>query len=372
MQEFDVTYEKWRRMLLHTNLVFVVFVFLVELLMFFLFQKSNLLEQSLQEYMIHFLILPTGANFLILIIGYIAKKFVGTDSQTINYIPAVQQVLICLVVASTHFYFKGTLCIFCLPLMTTVIFGDRKMTYFVGILCSFALLAALLCRKYSEFALEDDSYILMDAIVAYAVLLSAGILCNVLIKFQKEKSDIIQEGYIRQLEMHEQLNKDQKTGLYGNNTFMNMLARVVDSLETDPKPIAVAFIDIDDFKQVNDMYGHLKGDQVILHLAELMKKRETADHLLARFGGEEFAVIFCGDEVNRAFSFLENLRHEFEIMQYSFGGDRITISIGLAVREPGWTPEELFDHADAAMYVSKSQGKNRTTIYKKEWYAQEG
>lgn len=372
MQEFGGTYEKWRRMLLHTNIVFVVFVFLIELLMFFMFLKSDMLEQSLQIYMLDFLILPTGANLLILAAGRAAKKFAGADSEIINYIPAVQQVLICLVVASTHFYFKGTLCIFCLPLMTTVIFGERKMTYFIGALCSFALLAALLCRKFSEFALEDDSYILMDAIVAYAVLISAGILCNVLIRFQKEKSDIIQQGYIRQLEMHELLNKDQKTGLYGNNTFMNMLTSAVDSQETVPKPIAVAFIDIDNFKQVNDMYGHLKGDQVILHLAELMKKNETPEHFLARFGGEEFAVIFCGDEVQRAFSFLENLRKEFEIKKYSFGGDGITISIGLAVREPGWTPEELFDYADAAMYESKSQGKNRTTVYKKECYAREG
>jgi len=363
MQEFVETYEKWRKMLLHTNQCLVVFVFVVEFLISVLLKESDLMLQSANVYLMDFLIIPTVLNLLILLAGQIALKFTKPDSEMINYIPSVQLSLICMVVACTHFMFSSTLCIFCMPPFTTVIFGDRKMTKLVGIICGAALTGVFLCRRFSVYRLSPDPYFWTEAIIAFAVLFASVAVCSVLIKFQKEKSDTIQRGYLSNLEMKEQLSRDQKTGLYGNAVFMNTLAEIVKTSEATGNMIAVAFIDIDDFKRINDSQGHLRGDQVILKLAELMQQNNSGNTFMARFGGEEFAIIFRDEKTGTAFDFLENLRIKFSELKYTFVQDTITISIGLAVWKSGCTPEELFDHADTAMYASKAAGKNRTTIY---------
>ena len=363
MQEFVKTYEKWRKMLLHTNQSVVVFVFIVEFFVSFVLKESDLMLQSTKVYLMNFLIVPTALNLLILFAGRAARKLVASDSGISSYIPSVQLSLICMVVACTHFIFSSTLCIFCIPPFTTVIFGDKKITRRVGMICGAALTGALLCRRYSGYRLTSDPYFWTEAIIAFAVLSASIAVCSVLIKFQQEKNDTIQRGYLLNLEMKEQLSRDQKTGLYGNAVFMNTLGELVRASETTGNTIAVAFIDIDDFKRINDSQGHLRGDQVILKLAELMQQNNSGSYFMARFGGEEFAIIFRDEKEAKAFAFLEDLRIKFSELKYTFVQDTITISIGLAVWKRGCTSEELFDHADTAMYASKAAGKNRTTIY---------
>lgn len=363
MQEFVETYEKWRKMLLHTNQSLVVFVFVVEFLVSILLKESDLMLQSANVYLMDFLIIPTVINLLILLAGHIALKFAKPDSGMINYIPSVQLSLICMVVACTHFIFSSTLCVFCIPPFTTVIFGDKKMTKRIGMICGAALTGALLCRRFSVYRLSPDFFFWTEAIIAFAVLFASVAVCSVLIKFQKEKNDTIQSGYLSNLEMKEQLSRDQKTGLYGNAVFMNTLEETVKTSEGTGNSIAVAFIDIDDFKKINDSQGHLRGDQVILQLAELMQQISRGNQFIARFGGEEFAIIFRDEKEEMAFAFLEELRTKFSELKYTFVKDTITISVGIAIWYAGCTSEELFDHADTAMYASKAAGKNRTTIY---------
>jgi diguanylate cyclase (GGDEF)-like protein len=204
---------------------------------------------------------------------------------------------------------------------------------------------------------------LAEVIVAVAILGGTYILCKVLIRFVEEKTDIIHLGYVQQIEMQELLNRDQKTGLYGQTIFMNTLDCMIEIANSTLEAFAVAVIDIDDFKKVNDSYGHLKGDQVIIKLADLMKKIFNENQFIARYGGEEFVIIFSENVFNQGFNLLEKLRIEFETQKYGFMEDKITISIGIAIWRKGWTSEQLFEAADKAMYTSKSDGKNRTKVY---------
>ena len=324
--------------------------------------SADLFLQPEPEYLMCFLIISTIDNALIIIVGYVLVKQLVQNSKLLNYIPTVQLALICLVVASIHYNFSKTLCIFCIPFLITVIFNDKRMTWHVEILSCVFLGIALLIRKNLTVQPDEDVYFLAEAIVAFAILIATALICNVMIKFHEEKSKIIHQGYIRQLEMQEQLNKDQKTGLYGNTIFMNKLNKIVKLSETTNKEtnkeIALAIIDVDNFKQINYSYGHLKGDQVLLALAGLTKKRYKKNRFMARFGGEEFSIICMGSEVDHIYDLMENLRIEFENQRYDFMEDTITISIGISTWELGWTAEELFENADAAMYVAKANGKN--------------
>lgn len=134
-------------MLLRTNIYVVIFIFIVELFMYFISKKSDLILQSASEYLMRFLVIPTIDNALIIIVRYILVKCLAQNSKLLNYIPTVQLALICLVVASIHYNFFETLCIFCIPFLITVIFSDKRMTWHVEIISCVFLGLALLIRK---------------------------------------------------------------------------------------------------------------------------------------------------------------------------------------------------------------------------------
>lgn len=362
MQELKQAYAKWRKILLRTNIYLVICAFFVELLMFFVLKKLDLILQPLPEYFKWFLLAPTIANLLIILTGEILLKRMAPDSKAINYIPIVQLAGICTVLACIHNVFSVTLCFFCFPLFMTAIFGDKKMLNNIAILCFLFMTCTLFYRKFAFYNPKNDIYFLAEAIVAYVVLFATFTVSRVLINFQEEKTQIINNGYQHQLEMQDQLNKDQKTGLYGQTIFNNTLNHMVEISGTTNKTILLAVIDIDDFKKINDTYGHLKGDQIILTLSEVMKTVFN-EHFISRFGGEEFAIIFSESEIESAVVKLEELRTKFEKINYIFMEDTVTISIGIAIWQKGWTAEQLFEAADSAMYSAKNSGKNRTMVY---------
>jgi len=363
MQEYAETYEKWRKMIVRTNLYFVLFNFWVEFFMYFVLLNSHLIVQSIPVYIIVFMVVPSTANVLVILVGNTILKHIAIEFKYINYIPVIQMAFIALIVASTHFVFPITLSFFCFPMFITVIFGDKKMTRNIEILCGIFLTVALLVRKFSPFKMRVDNKFLPETIIAFAILIASGIICSLLIKYQNEKSDIIYKGYLQQLDLQDQIKKDQKTGLYGHGMLMNTLYKMVNSSKITNDGFTLAIIDIDDFKKVNDTHGHLRGDKVILTLSTLMQQSNHENCFLSRFGGEEFAIIFSGIDDDYAFKFLENLRMEFEKQTVCYSNDAITLSAGIASWKSGLDSDELFNNADTAMYAAKTGGKNRTVIF---------
>ncbi|MDF2541575.1 MAG: hypothetical protein K0S47_1293 [Herbinix sp.] len=363
MKEFEQIYERWRKKLLHTNTLLAMLLFLVEVFMFFLLGWIDLIEQPTLEYLLSFLIIPTIINIFILYSGNVIMKHMRSDSKYINYIPILQLATICMTIACTHNIFSVTLSLFCFPLFATILFSDKRMTRIIGIVCFVYMIITFSVRRFSVYRPKNDKYFMADIIVTTAIFCATFILCNVLIRFVEEKTNMIHQGYLKQIEMKELLNRDQKTGLYGHTFFMNTLERMVELANNTLKTFAVAVIDIDDFKKVNDVYGHLKGDQIIITLSNLMKKYFNEDQFIARYGGEEFAIIFSTNELSHGIELLEKHRTEFEAQNYNFMKEKITISIGIALWQPGWTAEQIFEAADSAMYTSKLNGKNRTKMY---------
>ena len=117
-------------------------------------------------------------------------------------------------------------------------------------------------------------------------------------------------------------------------------------------------IDIDHFKRVNDSYGHLIGDEVLLLMSRLMRSSFRFDDRLYRFGGEEFVVLMrCADGDAAALAF-ERLRHNVERHLFPQVG-HITVSIGFTELKAGDTPNGAFERADKAVYFAKGNGRNQ-------------
>lgn len=121
-------------------------------------------------------------------------------------------------------------------------------------------------------------------------------------------------------------------------------------------------IDIDHFKSVNDRFGHLIGDEVLLLLSRLMRGSFRFHDLLYRFGGEEFVVLMCCDEEVHAGEAFERLRVNTERYTFPQVG-RITVSIGFTEVRPGDSPAAAFERADKAVYHAKAHGRNQVHNY---------
>ncbi len=175
-------------------------------------------------------------------------------------------------------------------------------------------------------------------------------------------SDVTQTHLKQELEkvqLLEMSNTDQLTGLY-NKQYLREKYQVN---RMDGGHTALLFIDVDDFKIINDTFGHLTGDEVLRELAACIKRNVRVANDAIRFGGDEFVVILESTEAEEAFLVAERIRSCANALEFS-GGEtvfHITLSIGLI---EGTAPlAELLEKADRAMYASKNQGKNKTTRF---------
>lgn len=159
---------------------------------------------------------------------------------------------------------------------------------------------------------------------------------------------------------------DDLTNIYNKSALNSMGKEVFQKAKQMSLELAVIVFDLDNFKIINDTYGHLAGDFLLKELASLVKNQVIrSEDFFARFGGEEFCVVLCKNKAD-SLEVAERIRHIIEDHKFQYQGKiipNVTISVGLAVLKPhinSW--EDLFEQADKAVYVSKRSGKNKVSV----------
>lgn len=144
--------------------------------------------------------------------------------------------------------------------------------------------------------------------------------------------------------------------------FFECAQQAFDSARAEGSPLAFLLLDIDDFKQINDSYGHQEGDQVLQRIADSGKAVLRRGDQFGRIGGEEFAAVFPGCTAQVAEQIAERLQREIQRLSFTHGQQTygVTVSQGLTgLTDEDATLDTLFARADAAMYQAKRQGKNQ-------------
>ncbi|MBO1751599.1 diguanylate cyclase [Actinotalea sp. BY-33] len=155
-------------------------------------------------------------------------------------------------------------------------------------------------------------------------------------------------------------NHDALTGLANRRALDQTLEAWV---AERTQAFAVALIDIDHFKLVNDTWSHQVGDDVLARTAGVLRQAVRSHDLAARYGGEEFAILLATPDVRAAADACERIRGAVEALTWdSMPGHRLTISVGLTVSTEHCTPEHLLARADAALYEAKTTGRNRVRV----------
>lgn len=154
---------------------------------------------------------------------------------------------------------------------------------------------------------------------------------------------------------------DSLTGLYNKRYLLNELENHSKIAKRNNSPFSIAIFDIDNFKQVNDNYGHLAGDDYLKKIAELIESSLREQDICCRFGGEEFMILLVGTDLEGAYKLADRIREKVEsyILQFNETPISTTISAGISqYRLPDMDLKELLKNADQALLKAKNSGKN--------------
>lgn len=246
---------------------------------------------------------------------------------------------------------------------------------FIRYRCSFLLLFPVIVILIKGFSLE----ILLQYSIIIGLYLCSTFYVRTSIKneylLDKEKKlNAILEEQVKQrtkelIQKNSELdfisNQDTVTSLYNRRYFMSVLDRKI-QFNNPTETVALLFMDLDRFKSINDTYGHLLGDQVLLEIARRLKCWNSENSLLARLGGDEFIFLYTGQVYYTqlkalAQKIIESCSDKIEIGEYVV---HVTMSIGISIYPlDAQSSEELIRNADIAMYYAKAKGANQCVSF---------
>jgi diguanylate cyclase (GGDEF)-like protein len=167
----------------------------------------------------------------------------------------------------------------------------------------------------------------------------------------------------RAIRLRSMLDRDSLTGLLNRGRFIERLYHELERCRRTGTEVSLVLIDLDRFKDINDTYGHLSGDQVLRMLAHTLSAGLRRIDVIGRYGGEEFGVLLLDTPAGAACAVVDKIRRRFS--EIEFDGRRknsysATFSAGVSGSRGILTPEELIAAADERLYLAKASGRNRT------------
>ena len=239
------------------------------------------------------------------------------------------------------------------------------------------LLAAIVALPFAIFFVGTGNPVLI-AMAADLILITCGLMAIMfqnyddftnLVRSRKTLLDRQQEMQILSDENHGLAHLDALTGLPNRRSFLARLDETMLATKLDPMPFAVALLDLDGFKSVNDVHGHAAGDELLVEIGQRLKGMATRQAFIARLGGDEFGVILTdfrsdNDIIALGEEILDLLRAPCVVKNTMVA---IAGSIGVAIYpEAGRTAEDLFERADYALYYVKQTRKGQVVIFSQD------
>lgn len=207
-----------------------------------------------------------------------------------------------------------------------------------------------------------------DGNVFHAVIKISSYILNGKVKFTAIVEDVSEHKAmienLRRLAEHDGL-----TGLYNRYYFMQEVEHLVDRVARQTVPTtALLYLDLDNFKYVNDTLGHIAGDELLVQITLILQKRTRRSDLLARIGGDEFAMILYDVNEEQAIEVAEMFRQNIHDYKFMYHRETVDVgcSLGVVMVEPGASTEDLLAWADYSCHAAKLAGKNKIHLYTKD------
>jgi len=361
MDQFSKLYHKWRRKLNNAALIIAFFTLLLELIVSHLMYRFLpwMISSSLPRYILLKIVLPSIGCFLLVLIGrYImnSNRLSDTAKNYFSILTITSQIFI---IACVHNVFIFTSILYIIPIILTVIYSRKMMTNLVTLVSIIFMFISSLA-PFTNTSTKDTFYTL-EVFIGLLLIIGCSLITNLLTDIEKDKNNIIKASTFKQLQLEELIKCDPLTGLYNIASFYNTLDASIKNKET---VLSLAVIDIDNFKAVNDAWGHDNANDVLIFIAAQLQYHCSTQGHVFRYGGEEFTIVFPNTSSANAKIMIEAAQKN--IYNHDFVHNpkhNITFSCGIAeYPSPDYNAHDFFQLADKIMYQAKFSGKNQVII----------
>ncbi|AJY75823.1 sensor domain-containing diguanylate cyclase [Paenibacillus beijingensis] len=350
----DYNRNRWNRMLLNGFWLLLLLTILLESL----YLPVTYLPSS--QFVMHYIALPTLFQLIVLLLAETGLRLLSDRFK--DYMLIAASALLSTVIVNVHIEINYLLlALFCPVIVSIFYFHTKKLLFALG--CTLASLYGLyFFNSYMHEDISQAGLATITMMFASYSLIGWGVLLRgrELTSYYRTITKSNQELLVKTIVMDKLAKTDALTELYNHITFHEYLDKLIEHHDTNGMPLQLALIDIDNFKSVNDTYGHRAGDVVLRTVADIVRAEAGQNDFVARYGGEEFAVIFTEITPERSLKALEQIRHDIAQIRHEVLGERyITVSTGFSSYRPHEGKEPFFQRTDQALYLAKKTGKNR-------------
>ncbi len=351
-------YSDVRKAILRAIFVMIIATTVMDVAFFFLYLFLGDLSEPPFLYILLRMVPPLVINLL----SYRIAKYAGAldrlPDRSKNYAVSFSLCTFCGVTGIFHSYFVSLWALPGIALLFCTVFGDKRL---IRLLSIYNYILAGLCFLYVMIDRPGNFYMyVQNLVIVLAIDIVVYLIGQSMMQFMLGMRSIQNDLYHRSLDYKEQLEVDYLTGV-SSRSHMTKEAQKRLYRASQFNPVSVAIIDIDNFKSINDTFGHENGDVVLKELGTLLTTQLKDDVEVGRYGGEEFVIIFEGVSTGMHQIRLDRVRQLFSEIHYDFTDRRITFSGGIkSVIDPAEFAPTL-QKADEALYISKNTGKNKIT-----------
>lgn len=322
--------------------------------MFFLLRGLGLIRIDLGKYAVKYLVLPACADAGLLAAATAVMRS-RVDERRKIYGISLLMALMALLLYTVHSVFPSLFFILVIPMVLTVIYGDRRLTSLVSAVCLVGKVLSDLFIFWDptrQNVFSSDGTVIDFSISILLLVMFYGI-CWFLLTTEQTKNEVSIKLEQERERFWEESLTDALTRV-GNRQALREAFQVMEQDETG-RVYYLAMMDLDDFKSLNDTYGHNSGDQYLKNLGEALLSVTSEEVRPFRFGGDEFCVLFGGLPREQVRTVCRRIQEDFGRREVQQTLRTVSVSIGVARYVPGTTPSELLNQADRALYQAKQE-----------------
>ncbi|MCQ2613879.1 MAG: GGDEF domain-containing protein [Treponemataceae bacterium] len=354
---------KWQRRIISLFFMLAGMMFLSEIAVFLVFIFSGTLDVSYAEYILLRIVLPMGINYSALFAARHIVRKTDWSYKSKELAVAYLSVLVSSTPAIFHNYFRIFLVAFIVPFLMNSIFGDSKLLKKV-IPPTIPLMLISFVSMWFDKSSVNKAEVALNIFCTLIFVYTTYYFARKLVKGQAENLRNIVDSYKRQEELIQELKIEPLTHLYNRAAYKETVTKLCQRAskgENQFNPVA-AIIDLDHFKNVNDTYGHLAGDEILVTLACIIKSHMGSSRNAFRYGGEEFVLFFENCTEDDVYKKISRILSDFSATEFDFAPKvHFTFSAGICTYKAGFTADEWFNNTDALLYKAKSSGRNTIT-----------
>lgn len=360
-----ITLPRWHRLVIKSMTVGLVCFFVFAVVLFLLYDPGEPYDK--RHYITQFIIFPTLSQLIIVSIYSSSVKFLEKkiSDKAMTAILSVCITLYLGVMVGAHNSVPEMAILLIYPIFGATIYNSRLIMVMQSVvsIAVYTLIKAAIVPNINNFMPVNTGltyFIIFIGLAVGAVIIS--------FMLRKMSVEIMNNSDREKNLLRIAAKKDRMTNLYNHSTFHEILEEKIRQYSSDSGKgtFSLLIFDIDNFKSVNDTFGHAAGDRIILKAAEIISSDIRESDIAFRYGGEEFAVIAEEADENTARSIAERIVSDFYSLSplESFGDRSFSLSCGIAVYRKGEdTQQSLFNAADKALYYVKNNGKNEYAVF---------